>query len=226
MLKEAQGGQGNIQLNLGKKRPGSHRGANCPCIQAFLEKKSLQLFSKMETGTKGQRGVLQATAERDAFMSDLPPELIRLILLGLWDGAKCIRSASAARRGIEDLLSASLTCKTWNIIIEEEWKALFLSHFSQTDLQICNELQAQSFWGRKPNRDSHLNPYDEIFSVRGDAERAKKEQLEAERNARITSVKHFFIMKVLDPLLVSISANKSILTPNTSTDFKVGIHHL
>ena len=98
--------------------------------------------SNMQAGTKGQRGVLQATveleAERDSVMSDLPPELIRFILLGLWDGAKCIRS-----RGLEDLLSASRACKTWTSSLRN---GRHFPYFSQTNLQICNELLEQSFW--------------------------------------------------------------------------------
>jgi len=42
-----------------------------------------------------------------------------------------------------------------------------------------------------------------------------------ERNARMTSSKHFFIAKVLDPLLISLSTDKRTLSVDETIQFKV-----
>ncbi len=92
----------------------------------------------METERKRRR-VMQvdeiSEVTEKSFVYYLPPELIRLVLTGLWD-SQCLRSVHYARRCIQDLLTASCTCKTWNLLIEEGWKSLFLSCFSEADLQV------------------------------------------------------------------------------------------
>ena len=47
-----------------------------------------------------------------------------------------------------------------------------------------------------------------------------------ERGDRITSVKYFFILKMLDPLMVTVSANKHPLGVSDTIKFKVSVFTL
>ena len=66
----------------------------------------------------------------------LPPELIQNILSCLWAGDNCLHSLDAARQSIKVLLTASCTCKAWHYFIEKGWSALFLSYWTQDDLEV------------------------------------------------------------------------------------------
>ena len=48
-----------------------------------------------------------------------------------------------------------------------------------------------------------------------------REKARQERNAQMTSPKHFFIAKVLDPLLISLSTDKRTLSVDETIQFKV-----
>jgi len=48
-----------------------------------------------------------------------------------------------------------------------------------------------------------------------------REKARQERNAQMTSPKHFFIARVLDPLLISLSTDKRTLSVDETIQFKV-----
>jgi len=66
----------------------------------------------------------------------LPPELWNAILLKLWEGETSLQSLESAKACVFALLSASAVCKAWCVLVDSNWKSLFLSHFSKQDLKV------------------------------------------------------------------------------------------
>jgi len=105
-------------------------------LNKFFEKRFWMRRSKRAKRDAGVGAPEMSDGNEETFVYYLPPELIRLVLDGLWEGSQCLSSVFTARRCIQDLLHASCTCKTWNFLIEEGWEPLFLSYFSEADLQV------------------------------------------------------------------------------------------
>ena len=91
--------------------------------------------------------------------------------------------------------------------------------------QLCEGLRSVRFWWDKFVRGTDFAPYSEaelVDKTRRDEEAAGR-MSNVERGERITSIKYFFILKMLDPLMVTLSANKHSLGVSDTIKFKVGI---
>jgi len=95
--------------------------------------------------------------------------------------------------------------------------APLLSFFVAHLRKLCFELQEATFWTEKFNRTATVQrPFPTLRR-----EEEGRDKTRQERNARVASPKHFFIAKVLDPLLISLSTDKRTLSVDETIQFKV-----